>query len=115
MIKTYSGNHEILASGVALTFSERAEFKFEIPLPNASRFDLFLDIKEDGGESDLITNVGENNARIECRNFGLGAGTIVPIHIAKCDNKSIYFHFSLESVFTSKKVHSLIYTIYIGD
>ena len=115
MVKTYSGNYEILTSGVALTFSEHAEFKFEITLPDDSRVNLFLDIKEDNGESDLIKNINENNVHIECRNFGLGAGTIIPMYIAKCDNRNVYFHFSLESVFTSKKVHSLIYTVYIGD
>ena len=115
MIKLYSGNHEILSSGVALTFSGHDGFKFEIALADNFCINLSLDIEEDGGERDLIKQVNDNDIHITCRNFGVGAGTVIPMHVTKFADKNVYFHFALESVLSDNKVYGLTYAIFVGD
>ncbi len=117
-VKIFWGNYEILTSGIALTFTDFEksncnEFKVELSLSEDFHLALFLKIEENGGERDLQKTIEEDKIYITCYNFGLGAGTIVPMHIATFLDKAIYFHFSLESVLSSQKVYSLTYTIYM--
>ena len=98
-----------------MTFSEYDGFKFDIVLADNFCIHLSLDIEEDNGERDLIKQENGNDVHITCRNFGIGAGTVIPMHIAKFADKNVYFHFAIESVLSDNKVYSLTYTIFVGD
>lgn len=115
MVKTYSGNYQVFASGLFFSFSEHDDFRLEITAPNGFNFSMYIKIVDDGGERNLEKNVNGNNMYFTCLNFGMGAGTSKPIEIATVGGKKMYIHFWLEAIDSSQQVHSLKYTIYTEE
>lgn len=115
MVKSYSGNYHVFESGKFFSFSEHDDFRLEVIATSNFTFDLYVKVVEDGGERHVGKSVEGNNIYFTCLNFGAGAGTTQPLEIATVDGKKMFIHFWVETVDTSKKVHSFTYTIYIEE
>ena len=113
MVNIYSGNYAVFDSRSVFTFSEHDGFELEIIPSDEFKFKLFINIEENGGVREVKKTTTENNIYITCCNFGLGAGTTIPIEIATFSEKKMYINFWIESIDSYKKVHCLRYSIFI--
>ena len=115
LIKAYSGNHAVFASGMLFSFSKKDDFRLEITPNKDFTFNIYIKIVENGGNRDVLKTVEDKDMYITCVNFGLGAGTTFPLEIATVENKKMFLHLWLEAVDSSSNVYKLNYTIYIED
>ena len=91
MVKAYSGNYQVFASGMFFSFSGHDDFRLEFAAQNGFSFNMYI------------------------KNFGIGAGTSKTIEIATVSGKKMYIHFWLEAIDSSQQVHSLKYTTYTEE
>ncbi len=113
MIKVYSGSYYVFDSGLIFSFSINDDFKLVISPSDNFTFNLIIKIIDDGGERSLQKKVEGDSMYFTCMNFGAGAGTNSPIEIATADGKKMFIHFWIETIDSSRQVHSLKYTLYM--
>ena len=113
MVKAYSGSYYVFDSGLIFSFSVHDDFKLVISPSASFTFNLIFQLIENDGERNLQKKVEGNNMYFVCQNFGSGAGTNAPIEIATADGKKMFIHFWIETIDSSRQVHSLKYTLYM--
>lgn len=114
-MEAYSGNYKIIDSGNIITFDENSGVDLIIK-PNATfSFKVSINFEENDGERDIIKAVDEKNneIKIKCINFGLGAGTIEPLELATSKGKKVFFHLWVEKIAANKYIRSIQYTVFV--
>ncbi len=114
-MEIFSGKYKVLNSGSVFTFDEGSNIEMVIKPSATFSFRLILEFVENGGERDFVRSVDEKKGiiKIECINFGLGAGTVEPLEIGMAGGRKIYLHLWIECVSANRNVRKVEYTIFI--
>lgn len=115
MENVFSGKYKILDSCNIILYDKDSDLEFVVTPNEEFSFTVCVKVLNDGGERKIekVPDDDKKKITITCRNFAEGAGTVIPLELAKAENKAVSMHLWISKLAASNDVFKIEYTIYL--